>query len=262
MAKKALSLKSPIKVITSGIVPTTSTLKKGEWAYGLFSGKKRYFGNPEGSAIVEFTPADQVEGVKSVTYNASTAVLAIEYTGETTGTTISLPKENFLSEADYDHETQTLTLTLADKSKVEIDLGELIDVYTAAENAGLEITGNAFGIKTGGVAYSMLAEAVKTKLDAVLSITGGAAETGKYVSAIAVNNHALTVTKASLPEAPESYSLTAAAGQPVSLGGTTVAATAAINAAAAKTGGGLKVTGGALELDEDSIEVEWDVVEI
>ena len=53
-----LKIKSPVKVIKNGTVPTASTLKKGEWAYGVIGGKNRYFGNPTGSAVVEFTPDD------------------------------------------------------------------------------------------------------------------------------------------------------------------------------------------------------------
>ena len=53
MAETKFIFKSPVKVITSGTVP--ATLKKGEWAYGVINGKKRYFGNPTGSAVVEFT---------------------------------------------------------------------------------------------------------------------------------------------------------------------------------------------------------------
>ncbi|MDR0541156.1 MAG: hypothetical protein LBH19_02965 [Dysgonamonadaceae bacterium] len=49
-----LSVNSPILVITSGNVPTTTTLQKGEFAYGTIGGKLRYFGNT-GSAIVELT---------------------------------------------------------------------------------------------------------------------------------------------------------------------------------------------------------------
>jgi hypothetical protein len=40
---KTLSLNSPIKVITSGSVPTTSNLKEGELAYGVVDGKLKLF---------------------------------------------------------------------------------------------------------------------------------------------------------------------------------------------------------------------------
>ena len=45
MAKTVNNSVSPIKVITSGNVPSTDTLKKGEFAYGTIAGKLRYFGN-------------------------------------------------------------------------------------------------------------------------------------------------------------------------------------------------------------------------
>ena len=52
---KTISVNKSIKVITSGNVPTTSNLAKGELAYGLIGGKLRHFGNVTGSAIVELT---------------------------------------------------------------------------------------------------------------------------------------------------------------------------------------------------------------
>jgi hypothetical protein len=54
---KVLSVNSPVAVITTGTVPTTSTLKKGELAYGTIGGKVRYFGNT-GSTIIELTPKE------------------------------------------------------------------------------------------------------------------------------------------------------------------------------------------------------------
>ena len=55
-----LSVNSPILVITSGNVPTTTTLPKGYLAYGMIGGKLRFFGNT-GSVIVEFTPKEYTE---------------------------------------------------------------------------------------------------------------------------------------------------------------------------------------------------------
>ena len=66
------NLVSPISIITSGNVPTTASLKKGEWAYGVIGGVKRLFGNPARSAVVEFS---ELAAIKAVSYNASTATL-------------------------------------------------------------------------------------------------------------------------------------------------------------------------------------------
>ena len=51
-----IKVKSSVKIITSGEVPTVVTLKKGEFAYGLIEGKVRYFGNVAGTAVIELTP--------------------------------------------------------------------------------------------------------------------------------------------------------------------------------------------------------------
>jgi hypothetical protein len=59
-----------------------------------------------------------------------------------------------------------------------------------------------------------------------------------------------------------SDALTAAASQPISVGGTKGAVTTAINAAAVTDGGGLNVSSGKLELKVDDISVEYTVTEI
>jgi hypothetical protein len=196
MAKKSFNFNSPIKPISTGAVPTTTTLKKGEWAYGVIGGVNRFFGNPTGDAIVEFSPLNAIKGVS---YNSTTAVLTFTPISGT-ATTISLPKENFLSAASYSPTTKKLSLTLTDNSVVEVSLSELIDSYIAATDGGLEVVNNnQFKIKAAGVAEAMLASAVATKLNKVLSVSGGTAETGKYISGISVSDHAITVTKTALP---------------------------------------------------------------
>jgi hypothetical protein len=192
---KTLSLASPIKVITSGTVPTTTNLKKGEWAYGVIGGKNRVFGNPTGSAIVEFS---DVTSINEVSYNSTTAVLSFKSPNGIT--TINLPKENFLSATAYNPTTKKLSLTLTDDSVVEVSLSELVDSYVASSDGGLEVVGsNQFKIKAAGVVESMLASAITAKLNKTLSVSGGTAETGKYVSGISVSDHAITVTKTALP---------------------------------------------------------------
>jgi hypothetical protein len=55
MAKKEFSFDSPVKVITSGTVPSTTELKKGELAYGSVGGINRLYGNPTGDAVIEIS---------------------------------------------------------------------------------------------------------------------------------------------------------------------------------------------------------------
>jgi hypothetical protein len=192
---KTINLTSPIKVITSGTAPTTTNMKKGELAYGTVGGINRLYGNPAGTAIVEYSIPD---AINSVSYNSTTAALSFRSPAGTT--TINLPKENFLSNASYSASTKKLTLTLTDNSTVEVSLSELVDTYIAASAGGLEVVStNQFKIKAAGVVETMLASAVATKLNKTLSVSGGTAESNKYVSAIAVSDHAITVTKAALP---------------------------------------------------------------
>jgi len=225
MAKKQLTVIGNIKPITTNAVPTTANLKKGEWAYGTIGGKNRMFGNPAGTAIVEFSPADAAMSVKDVQYNATTAVLTVTYTDNTTSA-VNLPKENFLSAASFNPTTKILTLTLVDNTTVTVDMKDLVDVYEAAASGGLEIVnGNQFKIKAGSVTEAMLESALATKVNAAKTMT-------------------------------------AAASQTISVAGTTGAVTATINASAAKTEGGLKVTSGTLELDEANIEIVYSVTEI
>jgi len=61
---ETLNTNSLIKVITSGNIPTTSNLLKGEIAYGLISGENRLFGN-NGTSILEFS---------GKTYSAGTGI--------------------------------------------------------------------------------------------------------------------------------------------------------------------------------------------
>ena len=57
---------------------------------------------------------------------------------------INTPKENFLSAANFNAETNELTLTLVDGTEVDVNLAELIDVYTVKNSAtvNLTMTGN------------------------------------------------------------------------------------------------------------------------
>lgn len=137
---------------------------------------------PTGSLVTAGAIRTYVQGiagghdlVKNVTYDAASQKVTItygddntaeillknlligaSYDGETGNFTfntangepivVNTPKENFLKAAAYDPETHMLTLTLADKTKVEVNLEELIDTYTAnaTDSVNLQVSGNAF----------------------------------------------------------------------------------------------------------------------
>lgn len=81
-------------------------------------------------------------------YDATTGKLMVkDATGATVGTGINLDLERFVSAATYDHETGKISLTFNDgDTPLEIDIGDLVDTYTAKGGKGvsLTVTGNEF----------------------------------------------------------------------------------------------------------------------
>ena len=94
---------------------------------------------------------DEIEmtGVAAdLSYNKSTGLLQVKNAaGTVIGTGINLDLERFVSAASYDHETHKITLSFNDSSDpLEIDVGDLIDTYTAESSTtvSLTVTGNKF----------------------------------------------------------------------------------------------------------------------
>ena len=81
-------------------------------------------------------------------YDAATGLLQVKNAaGTAIGTGINLDLERFVSEASYDHETGVITLKFNDdQDPLTIDIGDLVDTYTAAnsETVALTVTGNQF----------------------------------------------------------------------------------------------------------------------
>lgn len=81
-------------------------------------------------------------------YDKVTGLLQVKNaSGTTIGTGINLDLERFVSEAAYDSETKKITLKFNDAgTPLEIDVGDLVDTYTAAnsETVALTVTGNEF----------------------------------------------------------------------------------------------------------------------
>lgn len=81
-------------------------------------------------------------------YNKSTGLLQVKNAaGTVIGTGINLDLERFVSAASYDHDTHKITLSFNDSSDpLEIDVGDLIDTYTAENSTtvSLTVTGNKF----------------------------------------------------------------------------------------------------------------------
>jgi hypothetical protein len=98
--------------------------------------------------------------INDIQYNGATGDLTLKFSDGSANKVINIPVDNFLSEAAYDPQTHVLTLTMQNTEEVEIDLGDLIDEYEAAEDGGLEVVnGNQFKIKDG-----VMAEITKTPI--------------------------------------------------------------------------------------------------
>lgn len=81
-------------------------------------------------------------------YDAATGLLQVKNAqGTAIGTGINLDLERFVSSAEYDHETGKITLVFNDGNQpLEIDIGDLVDTYTAANSKTVKmtVTGNQF----------------------------------------------------------------------------------------------------------------------
>lgn len=80
-------------------------------------------------------------------YDAATGKLQVKNAaGTAIGTGINLDLERFVSAASYDHETRTITLSFNAGDPLTIDIGDLVDTYTAANSTSvaMTVTGNQF----------------------------------------------------------------------------------------------------------------------
>lgn len=81
-------------------------------------------------------------------YDSSSGLLQVKNAaGATIGTGINLDLERFVSSAEYDHEQGKILLTFNDGgTPLEIDIGDLVDTYTAANTStiAMTVTGNQF----------------------------------------------------------------------------------------------------------------------
>lgn len=84
----------------------------------------------------------------TMSYDPSTGELKLlNAEGTALGSAINLDLERFVSEASYDEEEKTITLKFNDESEaLVINIGDLVDTYTAASGKGvsLTVTGNQF----------------------------------------------------------------------------------------------------------------------
>lgn len=118
-----------------------------------------------GGAVTDVTYADKTVSVRK----GSTNVTNLQLSGLVDGATfdgtngkltlttnggvpieINLPVEQFLAAAAYDADTHILTLTMTDDSTFDVNLGDLIDVYTGSANNAISVT------ITGGVVSAEL----------------------------------------------------------------------------------------------------------
>lgn len=80
-------------------------------------------------------------------YDKTTGLLQVKNAqGTTIGTGINLDLERFVSEASYDHDTRTITLKFNAGDPLTINIGDLVDTYTAGNTStvAMTVTGNQF----------------------------------------------------------------------------------------------------------------------
>jgi hypothetical protein len=276
MAKKALTVKSPVKIISTGTVPTTSTLKKGELAYGVIGGETRYFGNA-GSAIIELTPKEYTALANGGITIDSSGNVSIT-TGSVTEAMLASALQTKINNVIFKNNTTAFTPTgdynPATKKYVDDAFGNAIAVANGRAKALVFDTKAQLTQWIAGT-YTRPDGLVKADLNIGDSLFIKALDTPDYWwdgTAIAEletdvdlsGYYTKTETDGQIDNRISAIdkTLTAAADQKISVGGTQSAVTTTINASAAVTDGGLKVTNGALELDTDDIEVTWTVEEI
>lgn len=137
-------------------------------------------------------------------YDAKSGKLQVKSaTGTALGTGVMLDLERFVKAASYDHGTHKITLAFdnADiaqaQDKIEIDVGDLIDTYTAKSSTtvSMTVTGNEFtaeAIVASGDGYTdnLL---VKTDKGLYVAAVDQSAKADKVTDATANNLAALTV---------------------------------------------------------------------
>lgn len=80
-------------------------------------------------------------------YDKATGLLQVKNAqGTTIGTGINLDLERFVQSASYDHETGKITLVFNEGDSLDIEIGDLVDTYTAANSDTIKmtVTGNQF----------------------------------------------------------------------------------------------------------------------
>ena len=80
-------------------------------------------------------------------YDKATGLLQVKNAqGTTIGTGINLDLERFVQSASYDHDTGTITLVFNEGDSLEIEIGDLVDTYTAksSKTINMTVTGNEF----------------------------------------------------------------------------------------------------------------------
>ena len=128
--------------------------------------------------------------------------------GEVLGT-IDIPKDQFLSNVNYDHASKNLTLTVQDGSNVEVSLTELVDVYTAGD--GISIAGNVIAIspdfrrlfedhKNTIVDATTNGHVSKEQYVSLTKVVGGIASTGGHVFTMSKSDFDAKSAANGLPE--------------------------------------------------------------
>lgn len=165
-------------------------------------------------------PDAQVTGIKaddpvlSLTDNKLSATLGLSYDSENKKIKLTginkakiasidatdFIKDGMLDTAKFDTETKEITLTFntaSGKDPIKINVSSLVDTYTAKEDGGLILEGNAFSVDTTKIATAQsvtnVSNAVSSLSEAAVQSASAAAESNYVKATVSKSGTALTV---------------------------------------------------------------------
>ena len=260
-----LSADSPIAIIGTNTVPTTTTLGVGKLAFGLIDGKVRFFGN-NGSNILELTGKEYTALINGGITIDSTGQVSITTGGVTEAMLASVLQtkiNNVLFKDNGVAYTPTLDYHPSTKKYVDDLFGDAMAVASGKTKALVFDTQEqlddwlegVYEYPTGLTASDLVTgdDLYVRDLDSLdywwdgeqIQPLSAKTDLTNYYDKDEVDSFIAAISK----------SLTTAADQPVSIGGFMNAVTATINSSAVVSGGGLEVVEGAIQLKASDITV-------
>ena len=273
-----LTTTSPVKVITSGNVPTAAQLAKGQIGFGLIGGAVRAFGN-NGTSILEFKGAIYAAAASGgLTLNVATgefsiaeggvtetflaAALATKINGKADASNVLLKDGTtaFTPTADYHPATKKYTDDSISALGALFTLKGRVDTF-----AQLPTTGN----KTGHV--WLVGLVTDPDLTEYVYTSGGTWEKLGTVATVDLSNYynksevdqLLSDLETSILDDVSNMPVSSVANQPISMGGKIGGMYVMLTNGMYEAGSGLELNGtGKLRIKASDINITMTVVEI